>query len=445
MSGADSPIAEVSHRSIWARAWPIILANAATPLLGLADTAVIGNTGSVANLGSIALGALLFNFLYWGFGFLRMGTTGFTAQADGAGDQGEVRAVLARSLLLAVSIALLLLVLQAPLISLATALFSASAEVEQGAEVYFHWRILGAPAALATFTLMGTLIGLGRSGLLLRVQLLLNGLNIALDLLFAAGLGWGVEGIAIGTATAEWVTLLFAAGWVLKLLDQQRQADQPFWSRASIFDWPAMLRTLSTNRDIFIRTLALLLSFAWFTNQGAQFGDRVLAANHLLMQFIAFSAYFLDGYAFAVESLVGKAIGARDRAGFDAVVRRSSELALATALLLSAILISCGAWLIAGLTDLGPVRMEAQRYLPWAAVYVLLSFAAFQLDGIFIGATRSSEMRNAALAATAVFLLSDWLLTPTWRAHGLWCAFVIYVIVRALTLLLYMPRIRREI
>ena len=437
---------ETSYRQIWTSAWPIILANAATPLLGLVDTAVIGNTGTISNLGSIALGALLFNFVYWGFGFLRMGTTGFTAQADGAGDQAEVRAVLARSLLLALAIGAALLALQVPIAALAMHLFSASAEVEQGTQTYFYWRILGAPAALANFALMGTLVGLGRSGLLLRVQLLLNGLNIGLDLLLAGWLGWGVEGIAIGTALAEWISLGFALYWVLRLLSRNRQSDaEAFWPRGRILNWQRMLSTLSTNRDIFIRTLALLFAFAWFTNQSAVFGDHILAANHLLMQFIAFSAYFLDGYAFAVEAMVGKAIGAAKRSAFDSVVRRSTELALGTALALAVLILVAGGILIALMTDLDAVRIEATRYLPWAALYVLLSFGAFQLDGVFIGATRSAEMRNAALAATAVFMLSAWLLMPIWAAHGLWLAFVIYVVVRALTQLAYMPRIRASI
>ncbi len=446
MGGQYTPEASPSYGQIWTKAWPIILANAATPMLGLVDTAVIGNTGTTSNLGSIALGALLFNFVYWGFGFLRMGTTGFTAQADGAGDQVEVRAILARSLLLALAIGVTLLALQAPIAALALRLFSASAEVEQGTQTYFYWRILGAPAALATFALMGTLVGLGRSGLLLRVQLLLNGLNIALDLLFAGWLGWGVEGIAIGTALAEWISLGFALYWVLSLLSKNRQEQtEAFWPRGRILDWQRLLSTLSTNRDIFIRTLALLFSFAWFTNQSAVFGDRVLAANHLLMQFIAFSAYFLDGYAFAVEAMVGKAIGSGKRRAFDAIVRRSTELALGTSVVLAALLLVSGGVLIAAMTDLEMVRVEAARYLPWASVYVLLSFGAFQLDGIFIGATRSAEMRNAALLATAVFMLFAWLLTPIWAAHGLWLAFVLYVVTRALTQLMYMPRIRASI
>jgi len=446
VGGQYTPEASPSYGQIWTKAWPIILANAATPMLGLVDTAVIGNTGTTSNLGSIALGALLFNFVYWGFGFLRMGTTGFTAQADGAGDQVEVRAILARSLLLALAIGVTLLALQAPIAALALRLFSASAEVEQGTQTYFYWRILGAPAALATFALMGTLVGLGRSGLLLRVQLLLNGLNIALDLLFAGWLGWGVEGIAIGTALAEWISLGFALYWVLSLLSKNRQEQtEAFWPRGRILDWQRLLSTLSTNRDIFIRTLALLFSFAWFTNQSAVFGDRVLAANHLLMQFIAFSAYFLDGYAFAVEAMVGKAIGSGKRRAFDAIVRRSTELALGTSVVLAALLLVSGGVLIAAMTDLEMVRVEAARYLPWASVYVLLSFGAFQLDGIFIGATRSAEMRNAALLATAVFMLFAWLLTPIWAAHGLWLAFVLYVVTRALTQLMYMPRIRASI
>lgn len=430
-----------SHREILARAWPIILANLTVPLLGLVDTAVIGHLGEAAALGAIALGTLLFNFVFWAFGFLRMGTTGFIAQADGAGRASEVRAVLARAMWLAGLLGLGLWLLQWPIIEGALALLGGSEPTEMLARDYAYARIWGAPATLALYASMGALVGLGQSRLLLRLQLLLNGLNIALNLLLAWGLGLGVWGIAVGTALAEWLTL----GYALWLLVNLLADEQPWrWSWAGLGGWPALRPMVAANGHIMVRTLALLGCFAWFTHQGAMFGDPILAANHILLQLISFAAFFLDGFAFAAEALVGRAVGARRLAVFDAAVRRSSELALATALLLTAAVWLLGDWAIAALTDLPQVRQLAAEQLPAVASYVLLSVAAFQLDGIYIGATRSRQMMWASLLSAALFILVWWLLRP-WHNAGLWWAFVSYVVARALALLLWYPGLRRSV
>ena len=423
-----------SARQIWRIAWPIILANSAVPLLGIVDTGVIGRTGDTVDLGAIALGALVFNFIYWGFGFLRMGTTGFVAQADGAGDEGEVRATLGRALLLAGAIAACLLLLQWPIAWLALKLLGASAAVEGLTQNYVLIRLWGAPASLAMFAILGLLIGLGRSDLLLRIQLMLNGLNIVLDVLFAGVFGWGVAGIAMGTVVAEWVALGYAAHLVLRLLRQRHADDEPFWSRVRILDFVKIRHTLQANADIMIRTLLLLFGFAWFADQGARFGDVVLASNHVLLQFVGFSAFFLDGFAFATESIVGRAAGAKQRAVLDHAVRVSTKLAGVTAIGLSVLLILAGPYAIAVLTDLPEVRETAQRYLPFAAVYVLLSFPAFQFDGIFIGVTRTRDMRNASLISLLIFLAIWWPLVRWADNTGLWLAMIGYVIARAVTL-----------
>ncbi|HVS66452.1 MAG TPA: MATE family efflux transporter [Thermoanaerobaculia bacterium] len=426
-------------------AWPIVLANAAVPLLGLADTAVIGRTGRTAGLGAIALGALLFSFLYWSFGFLRMGTTGFTAQASGAGDEPEVRAALARALLLALALGLALIALQIPVALVAFRLLHGSEEVEALARGYFSIRIWGAPATLATFAILGLFVGLGTSRLLLIVQLVLNGLNIALDVLFAGVLGWGVRGIALGTLIAEWSTLLLALALAVRLLRARHRDDEPMWPLSRVRDLRRLVSTLSANADIMIRTLFLLLGFAWFTDQSARFGDTLLAANHVLLQLVSFAAFFLDGYAFASESLVGAAIGARRLDAFDAAVKRTTELAAVTAVVLAAGFLVLGRPIVHGLTDLEPVREAATRHLPFAAGYVLVSFAAFQLDGIFIGATRTRDMRNASILSLLLFLAAWWPLAGRLGNRGLWIAFIVYVIVRALTLAVRFPALRESI
>ena len=435
----------MSRAQIWQKAWPIILANAAVPLLGLADTAVIGNLGNLAQLGAIAFGAMIFSFIYWSFGFLRMGTTGFTAQASGAGDEAEVRATLGRALLLSAALGIGIALLQWPLAQLALGLLEGSAEVEAITRDYFIIRIWGAPATLSIFALMGTLIGLGKSRYLLAVQLFLNGLNIVLDVLFAGVLGWGAEGIALGTVVAEWITLVLAVGLVLKLLRGRQGDSEAFWPLSRMGDAGKMLQLMSANTDILLRTLLLLFSFAWFINQSALYGDAVLGANHILLQLVSFSAFFLDGYAFVAEALVGEALGAKRRQDLTIAVRRSTELAAATAAVLALLILFFGGVAIDALTNIQAVRVAAADTVVWAALYVMLSFAAFQLDGIFIGATHTREMRNASFISAAVFMAAWWFLAPVYGIHGLWSAFVIYVCVRALSLAAYYPRLLRSL
>ena len=435
----------ITYRYLLEKAWPIILANAAVPLLGLVDTAVIGNVGTVTDLGAIAFGALIFSFVYWSFGFLRMGTTGSVAQALGAVDQTEIRAVLGRALILAVALGLMLIMMQWGIRLVALALLDGSAAVEDVTAQYFNIRIWGAPATLATFALMGVLIGLGNSRQLLLVQLFLNGLNISLDIYFAGVLDWGVEGIALGTIIAEWSTVIFAVWLIMGELNSRRELGSEFWPRSRLLDSAALKKMLAANRDIMIRTLLLVFSFGFFINQSAQFGDVVLAANHILLQLISFAAFFLDGYAFVVESLVGSSLGAKRRESFDIAVKRSSILALVTAAVLALLLLLFGSPAVVVLTDIEPVHAAAQGSLFLAAIYIFLSFAAFQLDGIFIGASFTRQMRNAAILSIAVFLLAWWMLMDRFGVKGLWWAMIIYVSARAYALLLFYPALRKSI
>ncbi|MFA5590288.1 MAG: MATE family efflux transporter [Lysobacteraceae bacterium] len=433
----------MNRRAIARQAWPVILANAAVPLLGLVDTAVIGHYGSTADLGALALGALLFNFIYWSFGFLRMATTGFVAQAVGAGDEAEVRAALVRPLLMGLGLGVLVLALQWPLVRGFFLLMDASDAVAATGHEYFHARVWGAPAALALYAFSGALIGLGHTRALLGVQLLLNGLNAGLDVYFAGVLGLGARGIGFGTVIAEWTTCVVAAFVLWRVLRERHRDAEPFLPWARIADRARLLRTLAANGDIMVRTLCLLGGFGWFASQGARMGDATLAANHMLLQLVSFSAFFLDGFAFVAEAQVGAAIGARDAGRLRRVVRLSSELAAGTAALLALALWLGGGSVIGLLTSLPDVSAQARMYLPWAALYVLLSVAAFQLDGIFIGATRTREMRNASLVSLTAFLLCALPLTAAFGNHGLWLAFVLFVVARALALLPYVGRLLR--
>ena len=424
-------------------ALPIILANASVPLLGLADTAAIGQTGTAADLGAIALASLIFNFVYWGFGFLRMGTTGFVSQAFGAGDTDEAHALLFRSVLLGGGIGLFLLLLQPLLGRGAIGLLTASDEIKSLVGRYFYIRIWGAPATLITFALLGTFIGAGWTKQLLIVQLFLNGLNILLNVLFVVGYDLGVRGIALGTVVAEWSTFFFASYLLIKKMQLGHPARRFRQLRARVFNKAKLIALVKVNGNIMIRTLALLTGFAWFANQGADFGDHVLAANHVLLQFVSLSAFFLDGYAHVAEMLTGKAYGARDRVSFVLHVRHSSVLAGITASLLAGLIYLFSSQLIPLLSKDAQVQAIALAHSGYAAVYIALSFAAFQLDGVFIGVTKSLEMRNATLAALAVFISAALLLAPAYGNAGLWVGFIIYVVARAVALGLYYPRITR--
>jgi MATE family multidrug resistance protein len=427
-------------------AWPIILANIAVPLLGVVDTAVIGHLGQTAPLGAIAIGAQIFSFIYWGLGFLRMGTTGLTAQADGAGDSAEVRAALGRALVIALALAALLIALQRPLAAGAFMVFETSPEIERLARSYFSIRIWGAPATLVGYAVLGWLIGLRDSRSVLVLQIFLNALNIALDLLFVVGFGWGVRGVAIGTLISEWSAALLALALVaFKLRSSGSLRSAPAVDLPGLLRPRPLLATLRVNQDIFLRTVLLISAFAWFTRQGARAGDAVLAANHVLLQFLAFSAFFLDGFAFATEALVGQAVGRKSRPQLRHAVRLSSTLAVATAAATTLAFALLGAAIIDALTNVAEVREFARRFLPYAVLHPVVGVWCFQLDGIFIGATRTADMRNAMIVSFCIYLGIWWLLWGPLQNHGLWIAFLVFFVVRGVTLAVRYPALLRSV
>ena len=434
-----------NHKRILRLAFPIILANASAPLLGLADTAAIGQTGVAADLGAVALATLVFSFVYWGFGFLRMGTTGFISQADGAKDREEVLAVLYRSVLLGLGIGVVLIALQFFIGNLAVWMMSASEDIKELVKDYFYIRIWGAPATLITYALLGALIGLGWTRQLLWVQLALNGLNILLNVFFVVGLDMGIKGIALGTLIAEWIALFFAWYLIAKNLNLKHpwQRLKELWSR--IIDRVKIIAIFKVNADIMIRTFALLSGFAWFANQGAIFGDTTLAANHVLLQFVSMSAFFLDGFAHVSEMLSGKAIGAKDKQGFITQIKDSTQIAGITAVLLGGGIVLFAPSVINLITKDSQVQLIAEQHAIYAGIYIVVSFVAFQLDGVFIGATRSKEMRNTSILSLIVLIGVGTLLTQYYGNVGLWISFIIYVIARGVSLGLYMPKLVREL
>ncbi len=422
--------ARPSHRMVLAVALPIIVSNVTQPLIGVADTAVLGRLGEPVLIGAVALGATVFSVLFWAFGFLRMGTAGLAAQADGAKDAGEVASVLARALLIAGLAGGALIVLQWPIRLLAFELLQGSAAVEAELGRYYAIRIWSAPAALANFAMLGWLIGLRRSDLSLVLQLFLNLTNIALDVVLVLGLGLGIAGVAMGTVIAEFAAAALGLLIVRRVLTGRGAGLN--WRR--ILDRGRLVRTLKVNTDIMIRTLLLVLSFSFFMSESARGGDLVLAANAVLFQFLMVTAYLLDGFAFTAEALVGNAIGARARASFFKAVKLTTIWAFVVSVALALAIGVAGPTAIDFLTTSPEVRALARNFLGWAVASPLLGFACFQLDGIYIGATRTRDMRNMMILSTALYLAAWALLVPAYGNHGLWAALMVYFVARALTL-----------
>lgn len=410
---------------MWRIAGPIVLSNATVPLLGAVDTGVVGQLGQAAPIGAVGLGAVILATLYWVFGFLRMGTSGLAAQAQGAGDGAERTAVLLRALIVGLGAGLGLIAVQVALIAGAFTLAPASAEVEMLTRQYLAIRIWGAPATIALYAVTGWLIGVERTRAVFLLQLWINGLNILLDLWFVLGMGWGVEGVAAATLIAEWTGLGLGL-WFC------RDAFGPVLAaaRARLGDQAALLTMFAVNRDIMIRSVALQLCFTAFVFMGARHGDVTLAANQVLLQFLGILSYALDGFAFAAETLVGQAIGARAAREVRQAIRLALMWTFWSGVVLGLAFWLAGPLLIDLMATAPEVRAEARHYLPWIVAAPLFGALAWAYDGIYIGALLTVEMRRLMLIAAAAYGVALMLLLP-FGNHGLWAALMVLFAVRS--------------
>jgi MATE family multidrug resistance protein len=415
-----------AYREAWRLAWPLILSNLSIPLLGIVDTAVVGHLPSPHYLGAVAIGALVLSVVYFLFGFLRMGTTGLTAQAFGRGDQAECFGWLARGILLAVLIATALVLLTGPLIDAAIAVFEPGARVEGELETYLAIRLLGAPAALVTMVLLGWLLGLQNARAPMALLIVTNGVNMALALLFVLGFGWAVAGVAWATVVAEYGGLALGLWLVRRSLVA--------WSWQAIWRPEAFRRLFVVNRDMFLRSLCLEAAFVAFSALGSRQGEVILAANAVLFNLHLLATYGIDGFSHAVEAMVGRRVGAGDAPGLRAAFRANMVWALGLALVLALAVLAFGPVGIRGMTGIEEVRATALTYLPYLIVSPLISVWAFLLDGVFIGATRTAEMRNGMAVSLVAFALAAWLLMPPLGNHGLWLAFLVLMSARGLWL-----------
>lgn len=428
----------VTNRLFLSISIPMTLAYISTPLLGLVDTAVIGQIDNAALLGGLAVGSVIFDIVFVTFNFLRSGTTGLAAQAFGAGNSTEIKAVLFRAVLLGLACGIVLFAIHPPILAVGLNLLGGSEEVQAAASAYFTVRILAAPLSLANYAILGWFLGLGKAKTGLFIQTFLNGVNIVLSVWFVLGLDWGITGVAAATGISELLTLLLG----LALAYRHMTGDAyPTWRQ--VLDKDKLIAMMTLNRDIMIRSFTLLFAFAFFTARSADQGDTILAANAVLEKFLLIAGYFLDGNAVAAEQIAGRAVGARYRPAFRRAVRLSLLWGFGLGGFGTLVFLGTGTYIVDFMTVNDQVRQVARDYMLWASLGPVVGTLAYQMDGVFIGATWSKDMRNMMLISLAVFLASYYALFPHLGNHGLWLAMLIFLSARGLSLL-YMCRLREE-
>ena len=429
------------NRRVWRLAGPIMISNVSVPLMGAVDTAVVGHLPGPQYIGAVAVGVMVFNILYWCCSFLRMGTTGLTAQALGAGDGDEVRAALGRPLAMGAAIGFAMVALQIPLTAVAFSAMGASPTVDALAREYFAARIWSAPASLANFALLGWFIGVQRTRSVLVLQLTMNTINGVLDVWFVFGLGVGVAGVAWASVIAQYAGLAIGLWQVRRCLRLIPGA----WRWELLRRADRIHRLLRINRDIFLRTLCMTGTMAVFTAIGARSGDAVLAVNAMLFQMQTIMSHWLDGFSHTAGALVGAAFGAGDRATVRKAVTVTAAWAVGVAASASLFYGLAGGAIVDLMTDIPAVRQLAREFLPWVVFGPVYSVWSYLLDGVFVGATRAADMRNMAILASLVFLGSAAVLVPWLGNHGLWLAYFIFMVTRSTTLGLLYPRLERSV
>ncbi len=406
----------------------MILSNISVPLLGMVDTGVSGHLENPSYLGAVAIGSTIFSFLFMGVNFLRMGTTGITAQRFGADDHEGLRVALGQAVIVALAIALVFLVLQQPIGHYSMLLLGPEGAIRTFAREYFSIRIWSAPATLTNLVLIGWFIGLHNVRAPLFIVLVTNITNIALDLLFVVVLGMAVDGIAAASVIAEYSGVVLGVTLVLRELKQHRGA-WPLHKLTAIREYGGFF---SINANLFVRTMALVFTFSFITAQGARLGGLLLAANAVLLNLQTLLAFALDGFAHAAEALVGKAVGQNSRAALAQAVTISLRWSVYVAVGFSVFFGLFGTEIINLLTDIQAVRNIAIRYLPWLIVSPLISVWSYLYDGVFVGATRARDMRNIMLASTLLVFLPGWYLLQPMGNHGLWLALMLFMASRGI-------------
>lgn len=413
-------------KRIFRLALPNIITNITVPLLGMIDIAIAGHLGSVVYIGAIALGANIFNMIYWNFGFLRMSSSGFTSQALGARNFPEVMNAFIRSLAIGVGAGLLIILLQYPIGKLASGLIQSGPESIEYAMTYFRIVVWGAPAVLGMYAFKGWFIGMQNARIPMIIAITNNLLNIGLSLLFVFGFGMKIEGIALGTTLSQLISLMVAAGFWWRYYRRLRK----YVRKESIWDRSAIREYFRVNSDIFVRTFLLTLVTTFFTFASSGMGESILAVNALLMQFFMLFSYFMDGFAYAGEALTGRFYGAKNREYLRWMIRRIFFWGLMVSLAAVVVYMLFPDPILHIMTNDLAIIAQTKEFMFWTVLIPLAGFAAFLWDGIFIGATASAEMRNAMILSATVFFICYFIMTPLWGNNGLWLAFILYLFVR---------------
>jgi multidrug resistance protein, MATE family len=424
------------NKNILKLAIPNIISNLSVPLLGVVDTALVGHLDQVYYLGALAVGSMIFNFIFWGFGFLRMGTTGLTAQEYGARDRTKMILILARVQLIALGIGLLLILLQTPIILFSLWIIESSAEVAEYTKVYYDIRIYTAPAILALYGLQGWFLGMQNAKYPMIITIVHNLLNIVLNVFFIQVLDMHVDGVAWGTLISTWLAL----GLGVWLFMKRYRRYLSHYIKKEILNSEELVRYFSVNRDIFIRTVCLIFTFSFFTAMSAKQGDLVLAANTILLQLWMVASYGIDGFAYAAESLIGRFIGSRDKRKLREAVTYNMMWGLILGGAGTVLYWIFGEHIVGLFTNNEEVIVLAGAVLFWTVMAPLVSSFCYILDGIFIGATETGPMRNTMLISTlVVFLPAYYLGTLLFGIHGLWLAMVLFMAARGVALGMYLP------
>jgi MATE family multidrug resistance protein len=416
------------NQDIWRIAAPMILSNISVPLLGMVDTGVTGHLEDAAYLGAVAIGSTIFGFLYAGFNFLRMGTTGITAQRFGANDSVGLKVALGQALVVSLAIAIALILLQVPIASLSMHALGPDAGIAALANEYFFVRIWSAPATLANYALIGWFIGLQNARVPLYIVLVINVTNIVLDLVFVLLLGMKVEGVAAASVIAEFSGLAVGGAFAISYL--KRHSGHLLMSHlTSVRGYAAFF---AVNAHLLVRTMALMFTFAFITAAGARLGGLVLAANAVLMNLLHLMSFALDGFAHAAEALVGKAVGAKDRDSLQRAVTLALRWSLYVAVLFSLFFLVAGRPLVRLLTDLTAVIDVSFVYLPWLVLLPLVAVWSYLYDGVFVGATRAREMRDIMLVSSFLVFLPATYAFSFLGNHGLWLALTLFLASRGI-------------
>jgi multidrug resistance protein, MATE family len=421
------------NRRILELAIPNIISNLTIPLLGMVDLALMGHLEDKVYIGAVAVGTMIFNFIYWGFSFLRMGTSGFTAQSYGNRDLTGLVMILTRAITIAVVVGLSLLIFQNPIAELSFRLIDAGSEVELLAREYFLIRILAAPATISLYALTGWFLGMQNARIPMVITIIVNILNIGFSFLFIKVFDMRADGVALGTVIAQYSGLVIAFWFLIRYYSRLFR----YWENGKVFEGNALLQFFMVNKDIFIRTLCLIFTLSFFTAQSAKSGDTTLAVNSLLMQFFMLFSFMADGYAHAAEALTGRYKGAGNYVNLARSIKLLFLWAGSIAILFTVLYLFAGNYLLLLLTSNDEVIRAALPFLPWVIAIPLITFPAFIWDGIYIGATASAPMRNSMLISTVlVFLPAYYLLNDIMGNHGLWLAFIIFMASRGVTLTL---------